>query len=196
MRAFLLFIAAFGLAGSALGDGFSYSLLEGGYVRTDIDRDVFGVDVVGDGFSVAGSLAATENFHVFGAFADQDFDFDFGLQTFSVGAGLNWPLHSDLDIIGRVSYVKTEIDGPFGISISDDGFGASAGLRGRVLQRAELEGAVAYVKLDGGGSNTAPNFAARIFLTDMFALGAAVTFDDEVTTWGINARLNFGSERR
>lgn len=192
MRAFLLFIAAFGFAGSTLADGFSYTHLDGGYARTEIDRNVFGVDVDGDGFTLGGSLAATDNFHVFAAFSDQDFDFDLNFQTLSVGAGLNWPLHSDLDIVGRLSYVKVDIDGPFGISVSDDGFAAGAGLRARVAERVELEGGFVYVNLDEGGSDTTPNFGARFLLTDAFAIGANVTLEDDVTTWGIGARLNFG----
>lgn len=192
MRAFLLFIAAFGFASATLADGFSYTHLDGGYARTEIDSNVFGADVDGDGFFLGGSLAATDNFHVFAAFSDQDFDFDLNYQTLSVGAGVNWPLHPNLDIVGRLSYVKADIDGPFGISISDDGYAAGAGLRGRVAERVELEGGLVYVNYDESGSDTTPNLGARFLLTDAFALGASVSFEDDVTTWGIGARLNFG----
>ena len=192
MRAFLISVAAFGFAGTALADGFSYTHMDGGYTRTEIDDDAFGFDVDGDGFSVGGSLAATDNLHVFANFSDQDFDFDLNLQTLSVGAGVNWPLHADLDIVGRLAYVKSDIDGPFGIDISDDGYAAGAGLRGRVLQRMELEGGFVYVNYDEGGSETTPNFSARFFLTDMFAVGASVALEDDATTWGISGRFNFG----
>lgn len=192
MRAFLLFIAAFGFVGSALADGFSYTHVDGGYARTDIDRDVFGLDVSGEGFVVGGSLAVSGNVHVFAAFSDQDFDFDLNLQTLSVGAGVNWPLHANLDIVGRVSYVKSDIDGPLGTSVTDDGFAVGAGLRGRVVEHVELEGGFVYVSLDDGGSDTTPRFGARYLLTDSFALGADVTLEDDVTTWSIGARLNFG----
>lgn len=193
MRPFWLFIAAFGFAGATHADGFSYTHLDGGYIKTEIDSDVLGFDVDGDGFTLGGSVAATENFHVFAAFSDQDFDFDLNYQTLQVGAGVNWPLHSNLDLVGRLSYVKADIDGPFGIDISDDGYAAGAGLRGRVAERVELEGGVVYANLDDGGSETTPSLAARFLLTDAFALGANVAFEDDATTWGIGARLNFGT---
>lgn len=192
MRAFLPLVAALGFTGSALAEGFSYTHLDGGYARTEIDSNVFGADIDGEGFTLGGSLAATNNFHVFAAFSDQDFDFDLNYQTLSVGAGVNWSLHSDLDVVGRVSYVKADIDGPFGISVSDDGFAVGAGLRGRVADRVELEGSLVYVNFDEGGSDTTPNVGARFLLTDTFAIGASASFEDDVTTWGVGARLNFG----
>lgn len=192
MRALVLSIAAFGFAGSAIADGFSYTHLDAGYVKTDIDSDVVGFDVDGDGFMVGGSLAATDNFHVFAAFTDQDFDFDLNYQTLSVGGGVNWPLHPNLDVIGRLSYVKADLDGPLGIDVSDDGFSVGAGLRGRVAERIELEGGVTYVNFDELGSETTPTLGARFLITDAFALGANVAFDDDATTWGLGARFNFG----
>src|SRR5690606_2205847 len=69
MRPFWLFIAAFGFAGATHADGFSYTHLDGGYIKTEIDSDVLGFDVDGDGFTLGGSVAATENFHVFAAFS-------------------------------------------------------------------------------------------------------------------------------
>ncbi len=192
MRGFVYMMAAFGFAGPALADGFSYTHVDAGYVRSEIDNDVFGVDVDGDGFTVGGSIAASDNVHVFAGFSDQDFDFDLNLQTIAVGAGLNWPLNPNLDVIGRLAYVKSEIDGPFGIDVEDDGYAAGAGLRGRVAGRVELEGRVSYVSFDDGGSETTPSFAARYFFTDAFAVGADVALEDDVTTWSLGARLNYG----
>lgn len=182
-------IAALSIAGTAMAqDGFDYSYVEIGYVKSEIDD----LDIDGDGLGLRASYEFTENFHAFAAYSDQDFDFDVGAKTWEVGAGLAWPVNPNLDIVGTVSYVKGEIDVPFVGDFEDDGFALGAGLRGRVIEKLELTGGLKYVNLDESGSDTTVAAGARYFFTNMFAAGVDVDFDDDGTTWMLGARLSFG----
>lgn len=182
-------IAALGLSGSVLAaDGFSYSYAELGYVSSELDD----IDVDGDGFALRGSYEFNERFHGFVEYSDLDYDFDVSGEMLELGAGLAWPLNPNLDFVGTVSYVKAEVDVPFFGSIDDDGFGLGAGLRSRVMEQLELTGGINYVSFDEGGDDTAFELGARYFLTEMFAIGAGVDFNDDGTAWTLGARLNFG----
>src|SRR3712207_8138301 len=51
-------------------------------------------------------------------------------------------LFRSLDLIGRLSYVKAELDAPGPGNFDDDGYGLEAGLRGLVGERFELGGSI------------------------------------------------------
>lgn len=185
-----LLLPAFGYAGDL-----SYNYVEATYGETEIDvGDGFG-SVDGDGFGIGGSLAVAPNWHVFADFTSADFDFNVESTSYRVGAGFNYPISETADLIARLSYVnvEVEVDTPFGTFDADeDGFGVGAGVRGKVADAFELEGAIEYVDL-GGDSSGDTTFIAegRYFFTPMFAVGAGVEVGDDVTTYGISARLNF-----
>ena len=86
-------LAALSYVGPALADeGLSYSFLEAGYVRTELDD----VDVNGDGFGIRGSYAFTKNVHGFASYQNQDFDFGITGDQWTFGAGVNFPLSERL----------------------------------------------------------------------------------------------------
>ncbi|PZN35391.1 MAG: hypothetical protein DIU71_00095 [Proteobacteria bacterium] len=178
-------IAAMGLtgfAGQALAaEGLSYTYVEAGYVRTDVDSP----NIDGDGFGLRGSLAVTDMVHVFATFSDQDLD-GVDLESYEVGAGLNWPLQSNLDLVGTLSYVRQEIG-----RYDDDGFALGLGLRGRIGERFEAQGGLRHVNFDDRSDETSGVLSGRYFLTDTFALSAEVEFSDDFTTFMIGGRLNF-----
>ncbi len=183
-------IAALSMASSAMAadSGFDYSYVELGYVKTEIDD----LDVDGDGFELRGSLELTDKFHVFAAYADQDFDFDVTGKSYEIGAGLAWPMQPNLDLVGTLSYVKVELEVPFFGDLDDDGIALGAGVRGRVIDALELSGGLKYVSFDDSGDDTTLFAGARYFFTRTFAAGLDVDFDDEGTTWMLGARLSFG----
>lgn len=191
MRKGLVFasIAAFGMAAPALAESsFDYSFVELGYVNTDLDD----FDVDGDGFQLRGSLAVGGNVHVFANYSDQDFDFNIDVKEYEVGAGYAWPVTSNLDVIGTLSYLKTEIDVPGLGDLDDDGIGVGLGLRGRPLDQLELTAGLKYVDFDDIGDDTILNVGARYFFTNAFAAGVDVSHTDDITTWSIGARWSFG----
>lgn len=183
-------LAALGLTGTAFAaDNLSYSYVEAGYLNSDYDD----LDVDADGFGLQGSWGFTPNLHGFASFATQEADdFDADLDQFEVGIGGNWALSDKLDVIATVSYVDVELDGPGRFNADDNGFALGGALRGRVTDALELRGGIKYTELDEGGDDTALNLGARYYFTPMFALGADVSFSDDVTTWVLGARLDFG----
>jgi hypothetical protein len=181
-------VVALAISGQALAeDGFNYTFLDLGWANSEIDD----LDVDGDGFALRGSLALTDRFHLIASYSDLDYDFDVGSQGLEIGGGLNLPLSPKLDFVGSISYLEQEVDVPGFGSVDDDGFGLGAGLRGRVAERLELTGGLQYVDFSDGGDDTAFGAGARYFFTDMFALGADVSLNDDVTTWMIGGRINF-----
>jgi hypothetical protein len=182
-------IAALSIAGPAMAeDGFDYSYVELGYVKSEIDD----FDVDGDGLGVRGSYEFTQNFHAFASYADQDYDFDLSATTFELGAGYAWPVNPNFDVVGTLSYIQTEVDVPTFGTFEDDGFAAGAGVRARVVEALELTGGLKYVSYDEVGSDTTFGAGARYFFTKMFAAGVDVDFDDDGTTWMLGGRMSFG----
>ncbi|MET0983967.1 MAG: outer membrane beta-barrel protein [Steroidobacteraceae bacterium] len=188
-KSLFLGLLALSIAGPAMAeDGFDYSYVELGYVKSELDD----FDVDGDGFGLRGSYEFTQNIHAFAAYSDQEFDFDVNATTLELGAGYAWPVNSDMDLIGTVSYLQAEIDVPGFGSVDDDGLGLGVGVRARVVEVVELTGGVQYVNFDDAGSDTSLTAGARYFFTNMFAAGIDLAFDDDGTTWMLGGRFSFG----
>lgn len=164
----------------------SYTFVEGGFAQADID----GVSSTLDGFYLRGSAAFTDHLHLSADYVDvSKSGVDF--QQYSVGLGGRYPLSPTLDLTGRVAWVRAEAGvGPF--SASDDGYGVTGGLRGRLGERFELEGNVSYFDVGSGSGDTAAGVAARYFFTDSLAVTADFQRYDDVNLWGLGARVNFG----
>jgi Outer membrane protein beta-barrel domain len=180
---------------AAAGDNVTYSYADLAYVTTDID----GVDEELDGFALRGSLEVTDRAFIFGTYADQTAEsggVDVDYTNFTLGGGYAWPLSDSADLYGKLGYVSAEVEvdvpGFGGFSVDDDGFMLGAGLRGRVSQQFELEGAVNYTDFSEGGDDTSLGAAARWFFTNQFSAFAEGEFGDDVTTYGIGMRWNFG----
>ena len=174
----------------AHADGLSYSYLEGAYINSDVDN--FNEDV--DGLALRGSFEITDQVFLFGSFSDQStsiFGSDVDLTAFRIGAGYAWPIAKNVDVYGRIGYARVEADLP-GPNLSDDGYTLGVGMRGRVIEPLELEGAVNYTDLNDSGDDTSLGLAARYFFTPQFAVGVEGEFGNDVDTYGVNVRWNFG----
>ncbi len=185
------------LAAPAMAGDLSYSFVQGGYQRIDIDDDLIG-GIDGDGFDIGFSFEVGENFFVAGSYGTAELDTDafFGLtvdydQT-DIGLGYHGAISDKTDFYGVLSWVKVEasISG-FG-SEDDDGFGLTVGMRSMVTDKVELEGHLGYVDLGDSGDSTAIGVGAIYEFTPNFGAGVSVDFDEDVTTYGIGARLYFG----
>lgn len=166
----------------------SYSYAEAGWASIDID----GVSDNFDGFTLRGSVAVGESFFLSADFFDASSGgVDF--QQYSLGFGGHYPLSEVLDLTGRVAWVKAEVGG-FGFSADDDGYSVGAGLRGRLAERFELEGGLAYVDFGGSsGDDVIASVGVRYFFTDMFAVGAELQNYEDARIWGVGFRVNFGN---
>ncbi len=180
---------------AAAGDNVTYSYADLAYMTTDID----GVDEDLDGFALRGSFEITDQVFMFGSYTDQSAESggaDVDYTTFTLGGGYAWPLSDSADLYGKLGYTSAEVDvsvpGFGGLSVDDDGFLLGMGVRGRVAQQFELEGAVNYFDYSESGSDTSLGAAARWFFTDQFSAFAEGEFGDDVSTYGIGMRWNFG----
>lgn len=153
---------------------FSYTYIEGTLVSSELN-DVGPLDASGDGIGIAGSIAFGERFHGFGSFTDEGFDFDLDRTTLQIGAGYAYPLQGGFDLVGRLSYIESDIQRP-GPDINDNGFGIEGGVRGRFTPRSEFDAGIRYV--DVRRSDTSLFFNGRFFLQPRLAVGGGLTSDD------------------
>jgi hypothetical protein len=116
----------------------------------------------------------------------------------SAGVGFHWPLAESLDFVSGVSFERVKLtlvdSGSTVVSTSDNGYGVSAGLRGRVGGSLELTGTLKYI--DIGGSEMVCSMGGRYYFTDAFAAGIdyAKYDDSKLSIWGISVRYDFGAK--
>ena len=191
-----LLAALGGVAGPAMAapvpamaeEGFNYSYLELGYVKSELDD----YNVNGDGFALRGSYEFTKNVHAFAGYSDLGYDFGVDATTMELGAGYAWPVSSNMDLIGSASYLHAEVSAPGVGSADDSGLGLGVGVRGRVYNVVELTGGLQYVDFDKSGNDTTFTAGGRYYFTNRFAAGVDADFDDNGTTWMLGGRFSFG----
>ena len=162
-----------------------------GYSYVDISYEDVSIDdgPDGDGYRVGFSIAVQPKVHVFGDYEDISFDPIFGLDAdgteWDVGLGWNGGFGDSADFVADVFYLDVEVDvAGFG-SVSDDGFGVRAGVRGMVASSLELAGFVEYTDLSDSGDETSYAGEIRWNTSDIFTIGAGYsTADDADTIYG------------
>lgn len=168
-RTLLILAAALAapLAASA-ADDLSYSYIEGGYYRADVD----GFDHE-DGYGLRGSAALGENFHLFAGWDNLDYDgFDIGQQR--IGVGYNTAINDKVDFVGRVSYERIDIE-----DFDDaDGYGAEVGVRASFSPHFEGGAGVRYTNVEHNGDTS-------------LVLNAQYKFNP---TWGIVAEAQINND--
>ena len=185
--------ASLGLASAANAEGPSYSYADLAYVSTDD-----GGDEELNGFALRGSVEITDQVFLFGTYTDQSADSggaDVDYTTYRIGGGYAWSLSDTADLYGKLGYVSAEaevnVPGFGGGSVDDSGLLLGVGLRGRVANVFELEGSVNYYDIDIG-DETSLGLAGRWFFTEQFSAFAEGEFGDDLTTYGVGMRWNFG----
>ena len=175
---------------SAAADDLNYNFIQFGYDRIELDSD-FGFDVDGDGWTLGGSFEVGESWFLFAGYGQADFDFGIDLDQWSAGAGFHTPMANNVDFVATLGYVTADI-GAAGVSVDDDGLGASIGIRAMVSPFIELNGAINYTDLGDFGDDTSLSGSAWYNFTEQFALGLGLGLGDDVTEYGIGALLYFG----
>lgn len=187
------------LATPAMAGELSYSYVEAGYQRADIEIEDVGfgtIDLDGDAIGANFSFEVGDNFFLTGGFATADLEFE-GIDvadqdTLRLGVGYHAAVSDRADFYGVLSWVNAEIsvDG-FG-SVDEDGYGMTVGLRSYVTDQLELEGHIGYIDLGDGGDGTSIGGSALYEFTQNFAAGVFVGFEDDASAYGIGARVYFG----
>jgi hypothetical protein len=163
---------------------FSYTYAEVGYINGESGgRD-------GDGVNLFGTLKLADMLHGFGSYSEQEFDGNLDVDFFQAGLGLNLPLASQIDFIGRVSFVSVDVTGP-GFSVDDNGYALNFSLRTRLAGAFELSGGFNYQDLDQGGEDTSINAGVRYYFRRNLALGFDVLKNDNDTSAILGLRVDF-----
>ncbi len=182
------------LAASPAMADISYNYVDLRLQRIEFD-DPFGVgvDIDGDGFGIGGSFEIGEDFFLQAGYGQADLDFGFDADELGLGIGYKTAISDRSDVFATLSYLSTEISASGAGSFDDDGFGISVGVRAMLTDALELNGALGYVDLDESGDNTSVSVGGLYSITDAFALGAGISFDDDATGYGIVGRFYFGN---
>ncbi len=174
---------------TAMAEGPSYSYIQASYQEIDIDVGNFDID--GDGFGVGGSVAINDSWFVFAGYSSFDFESVIDLNQWSLGGGWHAPISEKTDWFVTAAYVDAEIDAVGFGSISDSGFGVSAGIRSMLNPKLELVGSVAYADLGDGADGASVAGGVWYTVTGNLALGVGFDAGDDTTSYGLGVRLYF-----
>jgi hypothetical protein len=181
-----LFVVGALLPIAAFAQEFDYTFVEVSYMDTELDAGPG--DIAGDGLGVSASLSLTDDVFLFGGYDTQDFGFGIDASTYDFGAGMRWGLNPQVDIVGDLAWVHTQVDTGFA-SADDDGLGLGLGLRGRMSDSIELQGGLRYVDLDD--SDTFLSLGGRWHFTEIFAASFGLDFNDDISGWSLGLRAEF-----
>ena len=185
-------IALLLLAGPALAADISYNYIQLDYGFVELEDVVPGVSVDGDGPGISGSFEVGENWFIGAGYQKVDFDFDVEFEQISAGLGYHTGIAANTDFFATVSYVQLDASGGGG-SASENGYGATIGVRGMVSEKLELDGVIGYVDLGDGADGTSFGAAAIYNFTKTFSFGVNVGFEEDATSYGAGVRLYFGN---
>lgn len=162
------------LTGPALGQNLHYNFVDLRYLDSD-RRDT-------DGFGFAAQGLITPELYLLGRYSELDSG-PSDLETLQAGIGYRHGIQRLTDLIGELSYVRTE-EG----NSHDNGLGLSAGVRHRFTQVFEGSATVDHVNADR--NNTSFTLGGLVHFTPQLAVVANYTFDDDDVI-GIGGRFNF-----
>lgn len=161
-----------------------YTYLEGGWNQYDVDD---GTD--GDGWSVAGSLALGDHWHLFGSYSQAGLDHSpVDVDVMRLGAGWNTAVADDHDLVVRANLIELDTDFP---GADSDGYEAEVGLRSAFGEHFETYAAAGYLDIDRGDGDLYGRLGAQYKFTDRFGLVANATFSDDAKEFFVGPRLSF-----
>lgn len=190
-------VLALGLGAQAMAaEGLSYTHLEVAYNRGEINLEDTGgsnVEIDLDGFSVSGSAALSDRFFAFASFTSLKLDGSVKHKPLSAGLGLHWGLSPSIDLVTGLSFERIKYSSSL-VSMGENGYGISAGLRGALGERAELSGQIKHIDHGDFGSDRVFTVGGRFHFTDMFAAGLDFSWRDKLPQdiWSLSLRYSFG----
>ena len=176
---------------SAHADSLNYNFWQLAYVAADVD----GVSPKVDGWGVGGSYEVTDEIFLTASYIDLNATvdgFDVDEQDMALSLGYAYPVAANTDVIGRVGYVRAEIDIDGLGDASDDGYSVGVGVRNRPLDSIELEANVQYVDLQDAGDSTSFGIGAYWYFTPQVAFAVSGAFGDDVDSYTIGIRGTWG----
>jgi Ax21 family sulfation-dependent quorum factor len=181
----LTLLAALPFTASA-AEGLSYNYVEGGYVATNRDG---GVD--SDGWGLNGSAAISDNFHIFGGYTGEETDangFDgVNVDQRRVGVGYNRPVATNTDLLARVAYENTKVQG----FDSVDGYSAEVGVRSALAPNFEGYAMAGYEDAEKVDGDFYGRVGAQVKFNQSWGITGDVKFSDDDTQYFVGPRLSF-----
>jgi hypothetical protein len=163
----------------------NYNYLQAGYQRFDFD----GAFEEYDGYGIGGSFAVADSWFIDASYGTVDLGAGVDLDTLSAGFGYHVGIADNMDFYGSLSWVRADVSvAGFG-SGSEDGYGATIGLRGMLSDSVELTGSVSYVDLGDGADDTTVGAGLLYSFTDNVAVGIFIDADDDATAYGGGIRV-------
>jgi hypothetical protein len=149
-------------------------------------------DGSGDGLRLQGSYAIDSNWLIVGGLTDVDYPRGVDSTTIEIGAGYVYDfegdLDFDLDLVGTLQFVNSEVDTPVG-DRDDNGFHLAVGVRAMVIDDFEVRGSVNHVNLDN--NDTYLELGGDYYFSERISAGASLEFAGDNDVFTIGARLYF-----
>jgi hypothetical protein len=174
------------LAPAAALAEFNYSNVEVRFIDVELDGPA---NVDGDGFAISGSYDMSDRWFLHGEWQDQSFDLGIDGQSLEFGAGYKHEINPDLDFVGTLSFLDTEVE-LGNASIEDDGLALGGGIRSRLGESFEIDAMLRYLDLDSD-SDTGFSLGGRYYFTDSLALSFGTEMYDNVDTLRVGFRAEF-----
>lgn len=184
----MIFVISMLVSGVSIAGDISYDYVRLSYVDTELDAGP--VDVDGDGLEIGGSISIVNNTFAFGKYSDLDLDFGLDASLLEIGGGYHHPITPKVDLVGRLGYVRADIDSPVG-DADDDGLLLSGGVRSRMTDSIEGRAALNYRMMDEGDNDTELELGGDYYVTERITVGAGLCLGDDVTTWMLSGRFSF-----
>lgn len=179
-------------AAASAAEGVSYNYVEGGYTATNL-KDA----PDSDGWGLNGSVAIAPNFHVFGAYNNQDLkDVDYGYDQWRVGVGYNREITQKVDLVTRVAYEKFKGDS-FNVGEvrfpgeSVNGYSAEVGVRAAIIPHLEGYAMAGYEDGKDYDGDFYGRLGAQAKFNQNWGLSADVKFADNDTQWFVGPRFTW-----
>jgi Ax21 family sulfation-dependent quorum factor len=165
----------------------SYSYIEGGWQKFDIDG---GTNA--DGWVANGSAALGENFHIYGGYGQSELDrTNIDADTWRLGVGWNTGINASNDLVVRANYVEAKTDIPGFQSVKADGYEAEVGVRTAFGDRFETYAAAGYVDVERGSGDFYGKLGGQYKFTPAFGIVAQATLADGGNEYFVGPRLSF-----
>jgi Ax21 family sulfation-dependent quorum factor len=170
---------------AAQANELSYSFIEGGYTRTDLD--VFSDS---DGLRIGGSAALGSSFHVFGSYAREGLrlegvklDFD----LWNVGFGYHYAISPRAHLVSELAYRKLDL----GQGFDADGMSIEVGVRGLMGDRVEGWAMLGYFDGKDVSSETYARLGGQVRFNRNWGLMVEATVTDGNNNYFIGPRFTF-----
>ncbi len=176
------------VAGTAPAAGFSYDHAQ--VTLDDVDFDVPGFNVAGDGLTFALSHAFHPDYFVSASYGSWDLDGNTDGTQLMLGVGLHSAMNARTDLVLDAVLGNVELDS--GSSTFDNDFWRfGVALRHNLSNRVEVGGALYYYNFDIGDSDSAFAFNALFNLTNEVSALAAIEFRDDVDILSFGIRYYY-----